>query len=101
VSISEALLPEFDEEMALHEACSYTPETLETVDAMLETFEGSVKRARELIAKVNDADFTALGTLKKGGEAMFTAPRAGTSRDLSAAGPGANRAAGLQGRAGF
>jgi uncharacterized damage-inducible protein DinB len=51
------------------------PPQADTVAGLLEKFDAGVKTARELIGKSSDEDFGVSWTLKRGGEAMFTAPR--------------------------
>lgn len=60
-------------ELDLAAAPGYSFETTET---LLAEFDKNVRAAREALASVEDADFTVPWSLKRGGQVLFTAPRA-------------------------
>lgn len=73
-------LDEFD--MAPPDAEPYRPPTVNSSAEILEMFNTNAAKARELIASMSDADFMKTWTLKKAGEKVFSAPRAGVVRDI-------------------
>ena len=99
MSISQALLPEFDQEMAttrkllervpsdkgawkphpksfaLGHLAQSPQYTLETTDALLDRFDGCVGEAREALKHTKDSDFIVPWSLKHGDRVLFTAPR--------------------------
>ena len=50
--------------------------SFETTETLLAEFDKNVRATREALAEVQDADFTVPWSLKRGGQVLFTAPRA-------------------------
>jgi uncharacterized damage-inducible protein DinB len=64
-------------ELDLASAGQYSYETTET---LLDMFDTNVREGREAIASTGDADFAKPWSLKRGGQVLFTAPRAVVAR---------------------
>lgn len=61
---------------------AYVPPKVQSVADTLKAFDANVSAARAVIAATNDADFHVPWTLKKGGVALFTLPRAACLRSF-------------------
>jgi uncharacterized damage-inducible protein DinB len=60
----------------------YQPPSWQSTAHALETFAGSIAKARAAIAAASDLEMAQPWTLKKGGETMFTMPRAAVLRSF-------------------
>ena len=58
----------------------YTPPTWQSLAETLRVFDTTIVRARAAIVPITDLEMAQLWTLKKGGVAMFTMPRAAVLR---------------------
>lgn len=63
-------------------ARSFTPPRFESAAATLRFFEEAARAARAALASASDAELAVPWTLKRGGQALFTLPRAGCIRSF-------------------
>ena len=59
---------------------AYSPPPFESLAQTLKTYDEGVAVARAMLAATTDGEFMVPWTLKKGGQAMFSMPRAGVFR---------------------
>lgn len=60
----------------------FTPPAFTTTAALLELFDANMEKARDAIAGASDEELMVPWTLKSGGNAIFTLPRAGVLRTM-------------------
>lgn len=77
-----ALLEQDEFDVAPPDGEGYSPPALDSVSAILETFDANVAKARSMLASTSDAAFMDAWTLKKGGEKLFSVPRIGMVRSM-------------------
>ncbi len=77
---AEVMIGQDEFDLAPPGGSDHTPRTLGSTSEILEQFDASAAKAREMIAATSDEDFLKPWTLKKGGEALFSAPRIGVVR---------------------
>ena len=84
-SIASWTIPTFqatDLDLAPPDGPPYTPPVWQSLAETLRVFDTTVARARAAIVPVTDLEMAQLWTLKKGGVALFTLPRAAVLRSF-------------------
>lgn len=78
---AEAVLAQDEFDLAPPDAPSYQPTVLKSVSEIVKLFDSNVEKLRGLLRSTSDGDFMKPWTLKMGGQALFTAPRVGVTRE--------------------
>jgi uncharacterized damage-inducible protein DinB len=69
-------------ELDLGATSDYKPATLQNSEELLSAFDANVAKTRAFIASKSDADLMEIWTLKSGGKAVMSIPKAGVLRSL-------------------
>lgn len=79
---AQVILAQEEFDLAPPDAPPYQPVVLESVSEIVKLFDSNVETLRGLLRSTSDAEFMKPWTLKMGGEALFSAPRVGVTREM-------------------